>query len=173
MEPTLSLVQEAEFPLLCVYRTGEPAFDHVTIEEERITQDWGIDYILGPLDVDDIPKLGDICGAVGKAVRLVIRQRGHKSYENGALQFYPDQGGFATIQLLSQLGPRQASFPDDESETLYFSVNFRVRTTETSNDDLGAFGPLEAIDYSLGVGDSDEIIPDLVQADSSVPLEQG
>jgi len=175
LEPTPQVMQQrkAAFPLLCVYTVGEATYDQITLQEERLTQEWGVDYILGPLDIGDIRKFGDICRGIGKLLRVVCRLRAHPAYESGALQFYEGSGNLATIELTSQQGPGQASFAGDEGGTLYYAISFKLRTTETTADNVDGFGNFDAADLSVGVGNATEIVPDLIQADTSIPLQRG
>lgn len=171
LEPTPALMQQrkAVFPLLCVHRSGEALFDEATLTYDRLTQPWDVHYILCPLDVGDLRKLHFICVAVGKLIRLVIEKRGHPSYESGALQFFPDKGAFSSIDLVSQQGPGQAQFAGNEDGPIYYAISFKLKTTELSSNDLGAFGNFDAMDASIGVGNADSVVPDLMQVDTSIP----
>jgi hypothetical protein len=174
LEPSTSTMQQrkASWPLLCVHRTGEATYDQASLQEERLTQEWGVHYVLSPIDVGDIRRFGDICVAVCKLIRLVVRKKGHPSYQGGAIQFGADAGGFSTAQVESHQGPGQASFAGDDSGPLYYAVSLKLVTTEVSSDDLDAFGNLDAVDFSIGVGNATEIVPDLIQADTSIPDQQ-
>lgn len=173
LEPNPAIMQQrkATWPLLCLHRQGEATYERVMLDQERLNQEWGLHYILSPLDIGDLRKLSPICIAVGKLVRLVIRQRGHKSYEAGALQFFPDKGGFASISLDSQEGPGQATFAGNADGPIYYAVSFKLKTTELSNDDLDGYGDYEGTDVSVGVGTGTAIVPDLIQADTSIPFD--
>lgn len=151
MEPSVQVMQQrkAVFPLLCVHRTGTASLDQITLFEERLTQQWAIDYILGPLDIGDIYKLGDICLAVAKLIRLVIRQRGHAAYQSGALQFF--DAHIASIEVKSVEGPGQASFVGDEKSTLYYAVSLTIETVEVTGDDVDSFPKYQATDYDVGL----------------------
>jgi len=174
LEPSPSVMQQrkATWPLLCLHRTGEATYERVMLDQDRLTQEWGLHYILSPLDIGDLRRLAPICVAVGKLIRLVIRQRGHKSYEAGELQFFPDKGGFASIALDSQEGPGQASFAGGDNDgPTYYAVSFKLKTTELAYDDLDGYGEYEGTDVSVGVGTGDAIVPDLIQADTSLPVD--
>lgn len=173
VEPTPQIMQQrkAVFPLLCVYRHGEATYEQQTLQDEQLSQEWGVDYILGPLDVGDYRKLGDICVGVGKLLRIVIQRRSHNSYESGAIQFGPGKGDFGSASLASQQGPGQASFAGDEAGTLYYAISFKLKTTEMSSSDIGGSPPFDAANVSVGVGNETEIVPDLLQADTSTYRE--
>lgn len=169
--PTNMQQRKAAWPLLCVHRTGEATLDQITLFEERLTQKWAVHYILGPLDIVGERKLSDICIAIAKLIMLVVRQRGHKSYQNGALQFFPGTGGLASLWPKSIDGPGQAKFAGDDNGTTYYAMTLTLESTEITSDSVDGFGDFDGVGFSVGVGDADQIIPDLLQGDSSVPLE--
>ena len=174
LEPShkVMLERRCKFPLLCVYRRGEHTLDQKTLFRDQLTCHWGVDYVLGPLSVGDVRRVGDICQAIVKLVRLVIRQRGHKSYDNGALQFFHDKGGFAEINIRSyQFG--QAAFAGDEDRTMYYALSMDLETTEIGYDDETEWPSFEAFDLELGVGSSTDIAPGLIYASSDVPVQNG
>jgi hypothetical protein len=166
MEPSIQVMQQrkAVFPLLCVHRTGTANLDQITLFEDRLTQQWAVDYILGPLDVGDARKLQDICLAITKLIRLVVRQRGHAAYQSGALQFFHDTAQLASIEVKSIEGPGQASFVGDPKSTLYYAVTVMIETTEITGDDPDFYGPLQATDFDIGLGNDADIIHGLLYA---------
>jgi hypothetical protein len=168
-EPSLELMtqRKAGFPLLALCRDGDAAFEDYTTEKDKLTQQWQLYYVLGPLDVMDRRKLADILQAVPKLVALVIRKRGHASYESGALQFFGGNGDFAAVRLVSYAAG-EAPFAENAHWTL---CRMTLETVEISGWREGAFGDLEAADYTMGVGGIDEgIQPALVIGSSD---EQG
>lgn len=168
IEPSVQVMQQrkAVFPLLCVHREGKATLDQITLFEDRLTQQWAVDYILGPLDVGDVRKLSNICLAVAKLIRLVVRQRGHASYQSGALQFFSDTSQLASIEVKSVEGPGQASFVGDEKSTLYYAVSIVLETVEVTGDDLESFVPFQAADFDIGIGTDDDIVHGLLYAGS-------
>jgi hypothetical protein len=167
--PQTMLQRVPGWPLLVVHRQGEAKYEERTIALTERIQEWGIHYILGPLDAASIHRLGNVFLAVGTLVALVIRQRGHKSYENGALQFFRGKGGFSSIELKSQVSG-QAQFVADENATLYYATTLTIETRERAEDDLDAYGLLEGATFIANAGDSDGVIPALVIGDTSAPL---
>jgi hypothetical protein len=174
LQPThkFMLERKAAFPLLAVYRMGNPSMEQHTLFRDRLTCQWGMDYVVGPLTVAAVRQVGDICMAIVKLVRTVIRQRGHKAYEAGALQFFPDKGGLASIDLKS-FAMGQIPFAGDEDGTVYYSLSMTLETSEIGYDDPAEFGDFDAADYTVGVGDATDVVPDLVEAASDVPVVSG
>lgn len=171
--PAVMTQRKPAWPLMCVYRSGKATLEPFTMHIDRIVQEWTVDYILGPLDVGDLRKVGDVCIAVAKIIRAVIRRRGHASYDSGALQFFPDKGGLGAIELKSSEGPGQASFAGDESGTLYYALTMTLETVEHLTDDADEFGAFDAIDFEVGVGSGDGIVPGLIYASTDVPIVNG
>lgn len=166
LEPTPQIMTQRKpaFPLLCVHRTGTGVFEQVTMQEDRLTQSWAVDYILGPLDVANVRKLNDVCIAIAKLIRIVVRQRGHRAYQNGALQFFPGTGYLASVEVKSFEGPGQAQFAGDEKGTLYYAMTITLETTEVTSDDMTAYPEGDGADLDIGIGNETEIVHGLMYA---------
>jgi hypothetical protein len=171
-EPTEAVMQQrkCKFPLLALHRSGTGIYDQVTLELGRLTQPWTLHYILGALDVIDARQLKDVCVAVSKIVALVIRKRGHKSYQDGALQFFgassPDQPSpFTSLRLVSHEGPGQAAFGGDSSSTVYWAIEMRLESTELTSDVDGADScDIEGMSLTVGLGGSEGVLPSVIVA---------
>jgi hypothetical protein len=171
-EPTEAVLQQRKcrFPLLALHRSGTGNYDQVTLELGRLTQPWTLHYILGPLDVIDARQLKDVCVAVAKIVALVIRKRGHKSYQNGALQFFgansPDDASpFTSLRIVSHEGPGQAAFGGDTSSTIYWAIEIRLESTEVTSDAEGADScDLEGMSLTVGLGGGEGVLPSAIVA---------
>jgi hypothetical protein len=174
LEPTPAIMtqRKAVWPMLCVHRMGRATYDDIALQLTRRTQTWGLHYILGPLDVADLHKLNKICVAVTAIVAMVIRDRGHRAYQNGAVQFFPDTEAFTSIRLVSHEGPGQAKFSESGDSTLYYAVSMELETTETVKDNPDAFGVFDAVDYEIGGGGDDGILPGLIYAQTDVTYQQ-
>jgi hypothetical protein len=168
-QPHERLMRETSksFPLLCLYRTTGEIVEH-TIGVDRLVQRWGIDYILPPLDAAHERKLAAVLSAVTKIVALVLDQGCHPAHDSGAAQFGPGSGRFARIRLLSsQEG--LASFNNDSDPAPYLACHLELETWEESgltND--GAFTDFEGVNVHAGVGGTEGILPDLVNASTDV-----
>jgi hypothetical protein len=171
-EPTEALLQQrkGKFPLLAIHRSGTGTYDQSTLELGRLTQPWTLHYILGPLDVIDARQLKDVCVAVSKIVALVIRKRGHKSFQGGALQFFgagsPDQPSpFTSLRIVSHEGPGQAAFGGDNNSTIFWAIEMRLESTEITSDVEGSDScDLEGMSLTVGIGGDEGVLPSFVIA---------
>jgi len=168
--PRRSVLRETKltYPLLGVYRT-QATHDEFTLAQERITQLWGFDYVMGPLSVADFRRLGGAMNAVRTIVQLVIRRRGHPAYKGGALQFGPGTGQFSTIQVTeSSEGPAQFGQEDEGME--FHALHMVLKTTELAG--LDAIAPtFEGSTVTMGVGTDGDILADFIEVKTEVPLE--
>ena len=167
-EPTQQLLTQARvaFPILALHRSGTGVFGDYGFERDKLTQTWRLHYILGPLDVIDRRKLKDFGVAAAKAIRLAIRQRKHKAYQDGALQFFGDTSALAGVELQSfEVGP--AVFTGGDSGSPFWAAEMVLETVELSGWVEGSEeSELEGLDVVAGVGDEDEIAPALVLGSS-------
>ena len=154
LRPSAQLMQErkTKFPLLCLHREGSEETQPFTLNEDRVQQQWQLHYILGPGDVEVERKILDVCHAIGALVKLVVRQRGHKDYDGGALQFFPESGALESVRVLRKDGPGQATFVDDGSVTLW-ACTWTLETIEAPSDNPEAFGQFQAADVTINAGD--------------------
>ncbi len=172
LRPSAAVMQQrkAAFPLLCLHRTGRAIWEEHTLEIEKRTQDWALLYIMPPLDVLDQRRFGDIVQAIPAIIRRVIRNHGHKAFENGALQFFGDTSGIGAIKLVASTDFGNAPFAEGPDAPIYFTVVCELQTIEYSQDQADEFGELEGIDYAIGVGDEHEVTPRLIEAADDVPV---
>jgi hypothetical protein len=165
--PTPDLMRESafNFPLLCVYREGGTD-DERTLARDRTTTRWGVDYILPPMGLDDLRRLGGILIAAHHIINLCVRQASHPSHENGATQFGPGKGHFARVETGEwKIGP--ATF-GGEVPVPYRALHMTLITKELTVEDVEDATPFEGADISIGVGTKGDILPDLVQASTDV-----
>lgn len=168
LRPTPQIVKQyaASFPLLCIYRDGTGTYEQHTLEIDRLTQAWGIDYFLCPLEVGHWRKFEAACTAVAKIIRSTIRQRGHLAYNSGAVAF-PPGGPLCALDLKSQDGPGQAQFAGDENGTPFYAMSLALETVEVC-EDLPVDPDLIGAMLEVGVGSSVEgVMPGLVYADTA------
>lgn len=160
------------WPVLMLHRDGRGEFSDHGLELDKLTQPWKLYWIVGPLDIIDQRKILDIGQAIAKVLRLVIRKRGHRAYQNGALQFFDDTTPLSSVELNSYMGPAHAGFAGESSTVQFWALEVTLTTTEISADLEGSSGSdIEAIDLTLGVGGEEEIMPALVlgQSDAEPP----
>ncbi len=149
---TLGQIKEV-WPVLAVHRAGEGLYDQYTLYNDRLTQTWNVHYILGPVGIAEERKLGDICVAVAKTIRMVIQLGGHSAFESGAVQFFDDKAALAYINLKSQEGPGQAQFvAKDEASPLYYAITLTLETWEITQDNLDGYPDFSGMSLNVGVG---------------------
>jgi hypothetical protein len=162
-EPTSKIMRERKcgFPLLALHTFGDPEFEPLTLEQDRLRRDWKLHYILGPLDLENQRKILDICVAIGKMLRVSIRKFGHPAYESGANQI--ELAGLSSLELTKIEGPGSARFDGEEDSPTYWGAVFTLVTTEDSDDIIDQIAEFEGADLSIDVG-GPEILPDFVEA---------
>lgn len=170
-QPTreVMLTRKASFPLLCVYRTGTATIEELTMDIERTVQPWSVDYILGPLPVEDQRRLLDVLGAIARVVKLVIRRRGHPDFDGGALQFFEGTGQFASVALKSfEIG--SAPF-GGEDQPLYHAISLTLETVETDGSVEGVDTALEGASFTFGLTGNEGTLPASVIVDTDTPVD--
>ncbi len=175
LEPTGPTMgqRQAEFPLLAVYRSGQGVYETDTFYADKLTQQWTVDWILGPATVARAFQLTDTAVAIAKIISRVLSRSGHPAYEDGAIQFGSDTN-FGSIRLVNHEGPGQAKFAGDDNGTVYWAISLRLETTEHVDDTAAAlnFGTFEGADYDVGIGGAPEgVIPGLLYASTDPVLQ--
>lgn len=168
IEPSRQVMtqRKALWPLLAVHRVEKGVYSWFTTEIQRLTQQWAIHYILGPLDIGDLHKLNKICVAVPKIISMVLRDCGHRAYQGGATQFFAGSGAhFAYAWMKAHEGPGHARFNDGD-DTIYYAVTVTIETAEDLHDKDAAYAEFDGADYSIGVGDDQQIMPDVIDANT-------
>lgn len=170
LRPQLARSLQFKYPVLAVYRTGEAQFSEHTLVWEKLTQQWGVEYVLGPLPIEDVRRIGDILSAVPKVIAAAIRLRGHPDYDSGAVQFFEDAGRFASVRPLSYaMGP--AAFSDGADSPIYHTMSMKLETVELVADRDGFATDLEGASFTFGVGDGSQVLPAEVEADTDAIVE--
>jgi len=170
LEPTPRVLtdRKTDFPLLVLHRIGRGEWFEHTIDMDRRDQDWRLYYILPPLKVEDLRRIGDVCLIVAEVVRRTIRNHGHVAYENGALQWFGDETGIGSIKIKAQnIG--QAPFAEDDNAPLYHMLVLEIATQEYSQDVPEEFGEFEGIDYHVGLATDEGTIPEFIEGFDDVP----
>jgi len=174
LRPSPSVMQQrkAAFPLLCLHRSGRAAWDFYTLEIERRIQDWSLLYILPALDVQDQRRVGDVLLTVPAIVRRVIRNHGHKAFEDGKLQFFGDASGIGAIRLVGQTDIGNAPFSEGADAPIYYTIVCELQTHEYTQDSAEEFGEFEGADFTIGTGEADDILPDFIEASTDVMVDE-
>lgn len=179
VEPTPEILQQEriEFPLLAVYRDGDPESTEFTLAIDRITQRWGVDYVLGPLDAASLRRIGNALHVVAKIVQEVVQVGGHPEHGMDDSGTQPEQVligtdenscRFSSVRVVNW-STGQASFATDGQGPTYWWMTLQLETTEDDGRTEPYLGmpDHEAADFSLGTGTADGIIDDLVEFESS------
>jgi hypothetical protein len=170
--------RKCKFPLLTLHRAGEARFELNTMSDDKMTQTWELNYILGPLRIEDERKFGDLCVAVAKLIRRVTTRRSHPAVEDGAVQLLGDfdPSDPYSVPLISSIDARvagfgSAKFAGGEDDTTYHACTVEIETVErVGQDGEGGTGRFDGVDYDWGVG-GDEQVHGLLYAQSDAPLE--
>lgn len=164
--PTPDILRETElsFPILCLYREESQNVDF-TLARTAVRTSWGLDYILPPLGVDNLRRLGGALNAVKTIIELVSHVGYHPAYEGGVRQFGGDYGHFDKLAIEShKFGA--ASFGPDGEGTPYRMLQMKLVTIELSDVDPDLEGDLEAVDVAIGVGGFEGVKPNIIEASS-------
>jgi len=163
-EPTAARLQQIKkgFPLLALNRNGSGTFEDFTLEQDKLVQSWTLHYIIGPVDVIDHRKVADISQAIAKTLRMAVRARKHRAYEDGALQFFGDTCSLASVDLVGFEGPGAGQYGDRDSP-VFLVTEYEIRTTELSGYvENSEESSLEAQDLILHLGSDEGILPNAV-----------
>lgn len=155
LTPQVMKQRKAVFPLLAVGWTGSADWSEHTLSIDKVTRKWTVDYVLGPLEVGASLKLEKILHRVGVLLQLCCRNRGHKSFRDGAILWGSDTDEpISTIWWDGhEAGP--AHFATDAGETVYFALSGRITTTEIDSD-IAAYPDLTGASFT-GTLDSSEV----------------
>ncbi len=172
LKPTPPTIRQWKggFPILAVYRDEDFSFDEYTLQQERLTQTWGVDYVINPLDIEGQRKFTDMLIAVAKVLNLTLRRQGHPEVEGGISQFAADRAGFLSLRFVSgKLGP--ANFAEGgEGGAIYYACSMKLETTEVDGFADGFAGTFEGASIHLGFGSGEGEIADLINADTAVVI---
>ncbi len=184
--PDLDSMRQAKaaWPMLAVARSIEPQQeDEFALWQNRITSRWSIDYVLGPLDVGNHVKLGDVLEAALKIIAATIRAGGHKAYLKTTLVtpavgdplvcakqvLGPGVGccGFSTIVVTSAICGAAAF---SQGGPKYHAMTMTLQTTE-----LDSISEADAVPYNgaSGTFGEDLDLPEpgvVIDVDTAIPL---
>lgn len=128
---------KSTWPILAVYREGEPEVGQYSIDYRNLTQRWSVDWIVGPLGPDTQRKIGYFWIKVRDSILNAIIQGNHPAYQDGAYQF---RGQFSEIWPVSAAGPAVSDTLTTEKGAGYFGGSIILQTVErmTFQVDAGA-----------------------------------
>jgi hypothetical protein len=159
-QPRRNVVREGnyDYPLLALYRVDKGEWSNYTLRLRKLTQNWRLDYIIGPLLLEDERKLAGALPWVPKIIDAVIESRGHSSYESGALQFEPTTGGLASLELTgSEEG--LAEWGEGDGKVEFYAASMTLRSVEIEDPEGGADSTdpadYEGMTHTMGLGGSE------------------
>jgi hypothetical protein len=183
-EPDADYMREVKvgFPALFVYRTGDPTFNETGLWKVQMTQRWGVDYIIGPLDAGNRRKLKAMLVAMAKLISQVVARGGHNAYGMDSNNVQPLQVfgsatadgievcGFTSIRTIgAELIP--AKFSADGP--IYHALTVTLESVEQDgwvDETLGTTPVIVDWGYGLATPD-EETIEDFVEESSDVEEE--
>jgi hypothetical protein len=156
-QPRRNILREGGYklPLLALYRTGTAPWANVTLAMRKRTQDWRLDYVLGPLLLEDERRLAGVLPWVPAVVDAVIEARGHSAFEGGAIQFFEDTCPIGQIALTgSEEG--LAEWAEGDSKIEFYAASMTLQTVETEwlGDCPDGSADYEGMDHTMNIGGS-------------------
>ena len=118
---------KSTWPVLAIYREGEPVVGSYSLDYRNLTQRWSIDWICGPLGPDTQRKVGHFWVKVRDSMLNAIIQGMHPAYDSGKYQFH---GQFAEIWPTDSAGPAVSDTLTTEKGAGYFGGMIIIQTIE-------------------------------------------
>jgi len=118
---------KSTWPILAVYREGEPDIGSYSIDYRNITQRWSIDWVAGPFGPDTQRKVGHFWVKIRDSILSAITQGMHPSFDSGKYQF---RGQFSEIWPISAAGPAVSDTLTTEKGSGYFGGSIILQTVE-------------------------------------------
>lgn len=166
--PEIVLQRKCAFPCLFLARSGVGTYSDFSVSQKKLTQRWGLHYIISPIDVGDLRKIGDILVRVGAVVMHTIERGGHPSYSSGSKVLATV--GLRSLNLLTvQSG--QARFAASADGPLYHSLSCELESEEVARYVDGTAAPFLGVSFSLGTGNADGVLSESLQFDTETPLQ--
>lgn len=169
----LVLQRKCAWPLLCVYRDGEPwAVEEFSLGRAKLTTRMHVDWILGPLDIASRYKLTSFMQRAAKVITLTCWEGGHPQYrasaDGRALYVLGDNGaGFKECWPVKiEQGVARFATGKQDAAT-YLALSATLECEELSYFPDTSAGVLDGASLSVGGGSGEGIIPDLIQADTA------
>lgn len=165
-EPSTEIVlqRKCKFPCLFLSRSGPGTFSYVTLARKQKSQKWGLHYIISPVDVGDLRKVGDILTRASATILHTIERGGHPAYQSGAKAL--STVGLDALEIDNdQAG--QARFAADPASPLYHSLSCELTSLESTDWVPGTAPDFNGASYTLGTGDQSGILPETVTFDTN------
>lgn len=162
--PTVVLQRACDFPCLFLARDGIGKFGDYSLSRRQLTQTWGLHYIISPVDVGDERKIQDILVRVGGVVLATIERGGHSAFASGGVNALRSVGLNTLFLKTIQSGQARFAGNADENAPSYHALSCELESTEIMREVDGVGTPFTGASLELGTGNSEGIIPTLVEA---------
>lgn len=155
------------FPLLSLYRVSAVHEDFSIWLNRKITT-WALEYVLPPLIPEDARHLMGAFDAVENLVPL-ITERGlaHPAHNGDAM--LRETIALAGIDVMKGERGIWETTGTDGVSIAYPVLQLIVETDERTGDLAGKDPDFEGATIQIGVGDRDEIAPELISVDTTAP----
>lgn len=127
------------WPILAIYREGEPTCEHKSFDYPICRQRWSVDWIVGPLGPDTQRKIGHMWVPIRNSIFSAINLGTHPAYLDGAYCFH---GQFVEIWPVTAAGPAVTDSLGVEKGYGYFGGSVILESVErtTYQNDAAATG---------------------------------
>lgn len=156
--------EQIQFPALFIWRKSS-TYAEAMLGQPRRVSTLGWLYVPPSMRFEFAEKYSHICNAVELSMGRALTYGYHPDYNSGA----PLSNGITAMRMLSAT---RDIHPGGEL-TSFYAVGGEIEITEDVSESLDQFGPFDGIDYDIGVGEEGGVLPSVIQADSSVPIEEG
>jgi hypothetical protein len=156
--PEIVTARKCDFPALFLSRDGVAQIDQFTLTRDRITQSWGLHYIMPALDVGQRRQVEDMLSRVLSTTVLALRAMRHKAYQSGA---YWMQGVGLSAIFVRTAQAGQARFAEDQASPHYPAMSIMLETWElwrSTDPGVDATGAT----FKASLSDGSTTIPNLV-----------
>ncbi len=171
--------RDTRFPLLAVYRSPEPQrIEEYTTETGHWISKWGVEYVLGTLNVGERRKLKDALTFAARVMYLTMEQGGHRAYvsqttESGIEQaknvLGPGVGCANLFELkIESLIVGMASFAESGPEYHALRMTLESREVDGINGFPDSWEWTETA-FTIGAGTREGIIPEFLRAEVKTP----
>jgi hypothetical protein len=147
------------WPILAVYRTGDPEDFDLTLCHRATRQTIHADWILGPLGVAEQKRMRGFLTAFLALVREVVRYGRHPAFDGNVRQF---AGSFHSLQVTGVSGPGIARMLETDQGGGYYAVSAHLEAVERECNTSGG----SSVELGLGyVTDETATADDLEEID--------
>lgn len=167
--PEIVLQRKCDFPCLFLSRSGLGTYSDYSLARKKLTQRWGLHYIISPVDAGDYRKIGDILVRVGAVILHTIERKGHPAYSSTGNILATT--GLSILNLMAVQAGQARFAGTGDNAPLYHSLSCELESVEIANWVDGTAAPFNGAGFSFGTGDVGGVIPDFVQADTEAPIQ--